>query len=101
MPLVLIGILLTKINCIFFSFYSNLFRPKIQEGSLTQKAVYSNVEHGENPIWHNLPELRFKASLKEMLHESIVLHITNHGKLYNQTLGRCNVRKLKNYKKNN
>jgi len=26
-----------------------------------------------------------------MLHESIVLHITNHGKLYNQTLGRCNL----------
>jgi len=44
-----------------------------------------------DPKWTDLPELRFKSSLKEILKESIVLHVTHHGKLTNTTLGRCNL----------
>jgi hypothetical protein len=64
--------------------------PAVVEGR--EKACYSNVQYNTtDPHWSDLPELRFKSSLKEILHESVVLHVTHHGKLTNTTLGRCNV----------
>ncbi len=56
------------------------------------RAYYSTVIYNTtDPKWTDLPELRFKAPLREILKESIVVHVTHHGKLTNTTLGRCNV----------
>jgi len=56
------------------------------------KAIYSEVQqHTTNPAWQDLPEIRFHASLREILHESVVLHVTHSGKVTNTTLGRCNL----------
>jgi len=55
-------------------------------------AVYSTVQYNtKNPEWYDLPEVRFKASLRELLQESIVLHVTHSGSVLNTTLGRCNL----------
>lgn len=63
------------------------------------KACYSSTrEKTREPAWNNLPEIRFKATLKEMVHESIVLHVTHKGKYKRQTIARCTV-KLKLEKK--
>ena len=70
--------------------YSKMW-PLVVDGRA--KACYTSVSYNTtDPHWHDLPELRFSASLKEILHESIVLHVTHHGKISNTTLGRCNVR---------
>lgn len=63
----------------------------IQDGKM--KAHYSQVRyHTTNPVWaDDLPEIRFSTSLKELLHESIVLHVTHKGKIHNTTIGRCNL----------
>jgi len=56
------------------------------------KATYSTTQYNTtDPVWVDLPEVRFMASLKEILHESIVLHVTHQGKMTNTTLGRCNL----------
>jgi len=46
-----------------------------------------------SPSWDEpgMPWLKFKASLSELVHESLVLHVTHSGKLKNTTLGRCNL----------
>eukprot|EP01118_Nematostelium_gracile_P006494 TRINITY_DN2086_c0_g1_i2.p1 TRINITY_DN2086_c0_g1~~TRINITY_DN2086_c0_g1_i2.p1 ORF type:complete len:502 (-),score=144.93 TRINITY_DN2086_c0_g1_i2:35-1540(-) len=57
-----------------------------------EKATYSpTLFNTTDPQWSDLPEIRFHASIKEILHESIVLHVTHHGKMTNTTLGRCNL----------
>eukprot|EP01116_Phalansterium_solitarium_P019511 TRINITY_DN547_c0_g2_i2.p1 TRINITY_DN547_c0_g2~~TRINITY_DN547_c0_g2_i2.p1 ORF type:complete len:587 (+),score=127.72 TRINITY_DN547_c0_g2_i2:94-1854(+) len=62
----------------------------VQDGKM--KACYSDVQPGNpHPIWHDLPPMRFKASMKELLHEAIVLHVTHAGKVKNTTLGRANL----------
>ena len=63
---------------------------QIAEGK--QKALYSDVlQNTQDPFWHDIPELRFTASFKDLLHESIVIHVTHQGKLKNTSLGHCNV----------
>lgn len=69
--------------------YSKVW-PSVQDGKI--KACYSIPQQNTtDPCWTDLPELRFEASLRELLLESIVLHVTHHGKLTNTTLGRCNL----------
>jgi len=60
--------------------------------SKKMKATYSEVLHKtHDPEWVNLPEVRFKTSLSELLHESLILHITHKGKYQNTTISRCNL----------
>jgi len=62
----------------------------IEDGK--KKAQYSEIQfRTTNPTWVDLPELRFKAPLKELVHESIVLHVTHKGTLHNTTVARCNL----------
>ena len=63
----------------------------IQDGKM--RANYSSVQYNtSDPSWSDdLPEVRFYSSLKDLLHESVVLHVTHKGKLHNTTIGRCNV----------
>jgi len=64
--------------------------PVLDDGK--KYAVYSTVQfNNRNPEWYDLPEVRFKASLRELLQESIVLHVTHSGSVLNTTLGRCNL----------
>lgn len=64
--------------------------PLVVEGKM--RACYSAVQYNTtDPKWSDLPEMRFHGSIKEILQESIVLHVTHHGKMTNTTLGRCNV----------
>eukprot|EP01117_Protostelium_nocturnum_P011573 TRINITY_DN41_c0_g1_i11.p1 TRINITY_DN41_c0_g1~~TRINITY_DN41_c0_g1_i11.p1 ORF type:complete len:667 (-),score=232.04 TRINITY_DN41_c0_g1_i11:99-2099(-) len=64
--------------------------PVLDDGK--KYAVYSTVQYNnKNPEWFDLPEVRFKASLRELLSESIVLHVTHSGSVLNTTLGRCNL----------
>jgi len=63
---------------------------KVVEGKI--KATYSDTKRKTtNPVWDDLPALRFLATLKELMHESVVLHITHRGSTHNTTVGRCNL----------
>jgi hypothetical protein len=56
------------------------------------KANYSDVKYNNSdPTWTDIPELRFRASFKELLHESIVIHVTHQGKFNNTSLAHCNL----------
>lgn len=80
---------------------TDILRPLVLDNKA--KAVYSTTQYNTtDPVWVDLPEVRFRAGLKvqgvsslliqqEILHESIVLHVTHNGKMHNTTLGRCNV----------
>jgi hypothetical protein len=58
------------------------------------KAMYSQAQfQAANPMWKevDLPPLIFKASLPELVKESIVVHATHKGKMVNTTLVRANL----------
>lgn len=64
--------------------------PLIQERKL--KAVYSSIQQqNSSPEWRDLPWLRFKTSLNELVRESIVVHITHKGRSHNIPIGRVNL----------
>jgi len=57
-----------------------------------QRAIYAETKHKNyNPEWRHLPTLRFRTSLNEMSHESIVVHVNHRGSSHNTNLGRCNL----------
>jgi C2 domain len=54
--------------------------PAVHRGEL--KAVYSEVRHKtHNPVWEDLPVLRFRSSLTDLFRHSIQVHVTHHGKV--------------------
>jgi len=74
----------------YLKYAYSLHWPAVVDGS--KKATYSDVKYmTTDPRWEDIPELRFSATLKEILRESVVLHVTHHGKVTNTTLGRCNL----------
>ncbi len=74
----------------YLKYAYSLHWPAVVEQKM--KAFYSPVIYNTTaPEWTDLPELRFKTTLQELLKESIVLHITHHGNFSNTTLGKCNV----------
>ncbi len=65
----------------------------VEDGKM--KANYTPViENCTDPRWTNLPDLRIKTSLRVLLRESIVLHVTHKSKYTSVTLGKCNVRRF-------
>lgn len=66
--------------------------PAIIDGRM--RATYSETIHrnpSPNYEERQLPLLKFRASLNELVKESLVMHVTHKGKITNTTLGRCNL----------
>eukprot|EP01114_Cavostelium_apophysatum_P021932 TRINITY_DN778_c0_g1_i1.p1 TRINITY_DN778_c0_g1~~TRINITY_DN778_c0_g1_i1.p1 ORF type:complete len:514 (-),score=137.89 TRINITY_DN778_c0_g1_i1:78-1619(-) len=66
--------------------------PAIADGKM--KATYSETQYKmPSPSWSEsqMPWLKFRASLNELVKESLVMHVTHKGKYTNTTLGRCNL----------
>jgi len=67
--------------------YSKVWN-QIEHGKL--KAIYSEIiENDFNPSWNDLPILKFKAPLNDMISQSIVLHVVHKTKNKELVIGRC------------
>lgn len=68
-----------------------LKRQHVEEGRY--KACYSPTQHRSQYLkWTDLPEIKFKTTLKEIVNESLIIFLNNKGTLQNSSLARGKVK---------